>query len=119
MATKTAEKTADKSADKSALPQIDDAEEMPKPKRGRQSSIDLAPFIDKLQDLNAHSIRGVDATAKRDKWARHLRQAAKQAGLEVETTWDRNDKRLYFRGWKTGSAPARGRRTTASREADK
>lgn len=110
MTAKTTTKTT-----KPDMPKVVDVEEMPKPKRGRQSTIDLSPFVDLISDFDKHAIEDVDDKKKREKFSRYLRAAAKQAGLEVETTYQESESRLYFRGWPQGEAPARGRRSKSTR----
>jgi hypothetical protein len=106
------------------FPDIKDVAEMPRPRRGRKG-MDLEVFIDKLNDFKPHTIQLPELNDEkankksRERWARRLRAAGKQSGVEVETTFIPEENSLYFRGWKEGKAPARGRRSIETREAAK
>ena len=96
-------------------PQIEDVKEMPKVRRGR-TAMDLSVFEDYLKDYQPHAIKGVESATDKSKWGARLRKVASDLGIEVETTWSKNDSALYFRGWPQGEAPARGRRSKATRK---
>lgn len=101
-------------------PTFGKAKEMPKPRRGRRS-LDYSAFTTKLQDGETHWIELPEITDEdeakksREKWARRIREAANQVDMEAETTHAPEENKLYFKGWKKGEAPARGRRSNDSR----
>ena len=89
-------------------------DEMPSNHRGKAIK-DLSEFETFLTDNAAHAIEGVKDRNEREKFARVLRAAAAQIGCEVSTAYVEDEKRMYFRGYPEGTAPARGRRSVASR----
>ena len=89
--------------------QIKTATEMPEPKRGR-SSLDYTPLIEKLKDFQPHTISNIEDVKVKNRYARWLREAANQAGMDVSEVWRPDLNTLYFRGYKKGEAPPRGRR---------
>lgn len=92
------------------LPEVDDLEEMPRPKRGRQG-IDTTPFEKLIGDFKPHALKNIKDKNSKERWARKLRLAADRMGLEVETTYVPTENTLAFKGYPIGEAPARGRRT--------
>lgn len=97
-----------------AMPKISSVKEMPTPKRGRRG-IDLSALEDLLKDKKPHAFEKIADRNERERWARRVRDAAKNVGMEASTTYDEGEQRLYFQGFDEGKAPARGRRSSATR----
>lgn len=115
MATVTKERQAVPASDE--MPAIVTVDEMPATRRGRTPK-DLSAFEKLLKDDKAHAVENVDDRNERERFARIIRSAAAQFDREVSTTYIEEEKRLYFRGYALGEAPARGRRSNASRKAE-
>src|SRR4051812_45298889 len=70
-----------------AMPKIVSVKEMPVPKRGRRG-IDLTPLEDLLKDKKPHAFQNIATRNEREKWARRVRDAAANLGMEASTTYD-------------------------------
>jgi hypothetical protein len=99
-----------------AHPQIATVKEMPRPRRGRRG-IDTSYLEELLQEGKPHAFENVEDRNQRERYARQVRAAAKKIGLEASTTYVEEEQRLYFQGFANGEAPARGRRSAATRKA--
>lgn len=97
------------------LPKIVELDEMPRSRRGR-SSADLTELENLVKDLKPHAILDIDSRETSEKWARKIRAAAKNVDLEVSTSFQEAKQQLAFQGFPEGEAPARGRRSAATRK---
>lgn len=118
MATATREKVAVEKKDDTGLPTVKDIDEMPKSRRGR-SSEDLSAIETLLKDLKPHAFLEIEDRESSEYWARKIRRAASNINLEVSTSYNEPEKALAFQGFPEGEAPARGRRSAASRKSAK
>jgi hypothetical protein len=60
--------------------------------------MDLAPLVEALKGERPHALEGIDNDEDRRFWGRKLRQATRGAGLSGQTSYARDERRLYFRG---------------------
>lgn len=117
MATVTKEKVA-VAKKEAGLPEVKQLDEMPKSRRGR-SSEDLSAIEDLLKDLKPHAFLEIEDRETSDYWARKIRRAATNINMEVSTSYNESEKALAFQGFPEGEAPARGRRSAATRKSAK
>lgn len=116
MATTT--KDIEKQSTKKAAPKFASADSMPPPRRGRRAT-DTTEFEELIGDLKPHALLNVEDKNTKERWSRTLRNAAKKIDMEVETAYEPDEQRLYFRGYPIGKAPARGRRTQSNSSSKK